>query len=299
VYDEAIRRVVLITGHDGGARPASAEVWTFDGRRWERLEGAGLPSRFLSASAYDSRRQRLVVFGGRVGPTAAVAGDTWVRDGGHWREAADTAADVREHHAMAYDSVRGRIVMYGGTSSVAAEAAGQVVRRWPDHVSEWDGRSWRRINASGPGARNGAAVAFDAPRRQIVLFGGVGEDRVYRPGTWTWDGRTWREVATDGPPLRATHQMAFDESEGVVLLYGGGFTDGTNSLRRADMWRWDGARWSEVVMRGPTPGPRVGHAMAFDRARGRLVLFGGFGDGGALLGDTWEWDGRTWTEVLR
>lgn len=44
------------------------------------------------------------------------------------------------------------------------------------------------------------------------------------------------------------------------------------------------------------PQARYGHAMAFDSLRGRTILFGG-NTGNALLADTWEWDGTTWTQV--
>jgi hypothetical protein len=40
--------------------------------------------------------------------------------------------------------------------------------------------------------------------------------------------------------------------------------------------------------------------MAFDSARGRIVLFGGegYGVGGtSQFNDTWEWDGDIWTQV--
>ena len=45
----------------------------------------------------------------------------------------------------------------------------------------------------------------------------------------------------------------------------------------------------------PPPGPRFGHAMAYDSARGVTVTFGGenFLD---LFGDTWEWDSTSWTQ---
>jgi hypothetical protein len=49
--------------------------------------------------------------------------------------------------------------------------------------------------------------------------------------------------------------------------------------------------WTPVVQQGP--GTRQGHSMAFDSARGRLVLFGG--NNGQIMGDTWEWDGNGWT----
>jgi hypothetical protein len=43
------------------------------------------------------------------------------------------------------------------------------------------------------------------------------------------------------------------------------------------------------------PNPRNGHAMAYDSARGRVVLFGG--EGNVPFNDTWEWDGVNWTQV--
>ncbi len=55
-----------------------------------------------------------------------------------------------------------------------------------------------------------------------------------------------------------------------------------------------------IGLKGATPldpGPRIGHATAFDEERGRVVLFGGFGQDGIPLGDTWEWNGRNWQRV--
>jgi galactose oxidase-like protein len=37
--------------------------------------------------------------------------------------------------------------------------------------------------------------------------------------------------------------------------------------------------------------------MAYDSARGRVLLFGGEGTSGAFFNDTWEWDGESWTQV--
>ena len=36
--------------------------------------------------------------------------------------------------------------------------------------------------------------------------------------------------------------------------------------------------------------------MAYDSARGVVVLFGGSGNCGGACDDTWEWDGTTWTQ---
>ena len=54
------------------------------------------------------------------------------------------------------------------------------------------------------------AMAWDAARKRIVLFGGD------TPGarladTWEWDGAFWaRRTPTTSPPARGGHMMAFD-----------------------------------------------------------------------------------------
>jgi hypothetical protein len=59
----------------------------------------------------------------------------------------------------------------------------------------------------------------------------------------------------------------------------------------SDTWTWDGVDWTQ---KAPATSPRGRQypRLAFDLARGNLVLFGGF-DG---LNDTWTWDGTTWTQ---
>ena len=46
---------------------------------------------------------------------------------------------------------------------------------------------------------------------------------------------------------------------------------------------------------GPPPAPRTSAGVAYDQARGQLVLFGGV-DGTRLLNDTWTWNGKSWTQ---
>jgi hypothetical protein len=62
----------------------------------------------------------------------------------------------------------------------------------------------------------------------------------------------------------------------------------------ADTWEWDGANWTERTVT-VSPGDRSYHAMTYDRARQRTLLFGGFDELGRSSA-TWEWDGTTWTQ---
>ena len=52
--------------------------------------------------------------------------------------------------------------------------------------------------------------------------------------------------------------------------------------------------WTQRLHFGPAA--RAGHAMAYDVARQRVLLFGGRSVDGNL-GDTWAWEGAFWTQV--
>ena len=83
--------------------------------------------------------------------------------------------------------------------------------------------------------------------------------------------------------------MAYDATSKQVILFGGQTQDQT--------WAWDGSAWTQVVP-ATSPSPRTGERMAYDAARHDIVLFGGRGSlTRDPLGDTWIWDGATWTEV--
>jgi len=86
--------------------------------------------------------------------------------------------------------------------------------------------------------------------------------------------------------------MAYDSVRGKVVLFGG-----ASANYFGDTWEWDGNSWSQRSNDGPAP--RYLHAMAYDSARGRVVLFGGsyYDNGDHNFGDTWEWDGASWTQV--
>jgi hypothetical protein len=73
----------------------------------------------------------------------------------------------------------------------------------------------------------------------------------------------------------------------------GGFSSTSNSFFN-DTWEWNGTTWtqSSPITR---PAVRRHHALAYDSARRRVVLFGGFSTV-QNYGDTWEFDGNNWTQ---
>ena len=117
-------------------------------------------------------------------------------------------------------------------------------------------------------------------------------------GVWEWSESRWQLQGHSGQRLASSRfqltgfAMVWDPKSGQIVRFGG------RAPREVvnDFFGWDGSRWQPLSTDARLPPPRLRAAMAYDRARERLVLFGG--DGGRLteLRDTWEWDGAAWVE---
>lgn len=78
------------------------------------------------------------------------------------------------------------------------------------------------------------------------------------------------------------------------MLFGGRNSGGALS----GTWELSSSGWTQ---RSPATAPpaRYGHDLAYDPVRQRIVLFGGFQSSTLpRLGDTWEWNGTTWTQIF-
>ncbi|MEM7199223.1 MAG: kelch repeat-containing protein [Planctomycetota bacterium] len=104
----------------------------------------------------------------------------------------------------------------------------------------------------------------------------------------------WTELPAQGPTEQFGNAMAYDTVAQRALLCAAPALDGAGM----SVWEWDGSSWSARQLLGG-PSSRTQQAVAFDSARGRLVLFGGFDQASRQeLDDTWELDGDTWREVF-
>ena len=281
-FDSARGRVVLFGG-DSMRSTLFNDTWEWDGEDWTQAHDIGPGARSQHAMAYDEVRQAIVLFGGSP-QSATAAADTWQWDGADWTQVAGTGPSARGHHAMAFDRGRGRIVLFGGRLANGAPAGDT----W-----EWDGEEWAQQEDVGPPARESHAMAYDAGRDRVVLFGGLNGDTALGD-TWEWDGSAWKQVAHFGANPCLASGMVFKNER--VELFGGisSLTASQSPTIFRDTWEWDGKRWT--LRQDIGPGRRWGHAMAFDRARSRVVLFGGLpvfaaenpAAGDQSLGDTWE-----------
>ena len=201
--------------------------------------------------------------------------------------------NVDHSHAMVYDAARDRVVMLGGFSAVSG---------LPNVTWEYDGVDWsQNTTASSPIARLGQAMVYDSARGKVVMFGGhpVGSSMPVND-TWEYDGSNWTQVTTSGSPIaRRNHAMVYDSVRGKVVMFGGDrvsvFPGGSSPNPINDTWEYDGVNWA-LITTTTSPASRFWHAMAYDNARGQVVMFGGLNSVG-WSSDTWEYDGVNWTQI--
>jgi hypothetical protein len=225
-----------------------------------------LPTSLGSALAYDPVRSQLLTTVGR---------QTWLWDGTTWSQRFPPAAPAAGQPAFATDTRRNRVVAFFGGET------------W-----EWDGVTWllRATTALGPGARGGAALAYDPVRRVTVLFGGLGASNTPRADTWEWNGLRWTARTTaHSPSARFGASMAWDPSRSRVLLFAGTFDYFVGS---SDTWEFDGTDWVARTF-ASTPPPRYGASLTWDPVRSVFVAVGGTAYD--PLDDIWELDGSRWS----
>jgi hypothetical protein len=168
----------------------------------------------------------------------------------------------------------------------------------------------RESTAQSPPGVWHAAMAPDPDRGEVLLFGGIlAEPQGRSNQAWSWNGatatwtnRTPTPLPLSWPAALSNHRMVWDPVRRRILMFGG--TD--NSLTAlADLWEWNGAAgtWTNL---SPTqfpnawPARRESPAMAYDAARGRLMVVSGYAptNAVAVLDDVWEQNSTdgTWTD---
>ena len=268
----------------GGVYSGEVSTWEWDGSLWTARPDAGLAGRDNQALTYDSGRGVTVLFGGRAHSNVAKVhpvGDTWEWDGDTWSQRQSSMPTLASPHTAVFDRQRNAAFLH--------------FDGYPLPVTwQWKGDVWTVAGVGGPAWSTSAASAFDESREVAVLVG------THVDGYWNmwmstdeWDGTTWTERTTSGLSPREGHAVTYDSLRRLTLVFGGSSQPYYGLGDLADLWSWDGSEW--VVLSTSGPPWRALAAMSYDRARDRVVVFGGEGTDGLALGDTWEWDGSNWS----
>lgn len=223
------------------------DTWEWKNGQWARVATSGPGARHMTAGVFDPVRQQLVLFGGYSVERQAMLGDTWIFEGSSWRKSAATGPSARAGHVVGFDAARGRVLLMGGAdaqghpfadswswdgngwtrlgdgpsitpnSQLVATPAGGMASfgGWDGSkparsLFQWNGTSWGSTESpDGPSARMEAAIAYDAARKKLVLFGGSAADGSKLNDLWEYDGQGWNSTSPDAPAPAVNSSGAF------------------------------------------------------------------------------------------
>lgn len=124
----------------------------------------------------------------------------------------------------------------------------------------------------------GNNVPADAVPQEAGPGPAVGDDGGRVPSGGPADGgSTGRDGGVDSTAL------------GPAVLFGG--------FLQSDTWSWSGTAWTKLNLSSMSNDPGARESAVMAPLGGKLVLFGGDDPGSGAHGDTWTWDGATWTNM--
>lgn len=216
------RQVLFVGGHDdhGNVSPAAMALAVSTSTFTQMQDGP--PPESGCVAAYLPKLQRAIVLD--------TNGQTWSFDGQQFGTLTPSRAPSARHDAtMVYDpahgdTASGRLLLFGG-----ATATSESAELWA-----FDGTTWAELGTKGdpaaadtdeprPLSRARAAMALNASRRLLYLFGGV-RMGVFLNDAWRLDLRsnTWEKLAPGpGPVGRADASVAYDAGRDRLLVFGG------------------------------------------------------------------------------
>ncbi len=282
VHDPHRGQIVLF----GGARERGtylADTWTWNGDEWTRHEVDGPSARGFAAATYHAGRRTVILHGGR-GEDRRTHTDTWEWDGAGWNQLVSENEFAADHHRMVYIPDGDRIMAFGGWTGDGVSGETWI----------WNGH-WTRSDAPSPPARAAFGMAYAQHIGQVVLFGGMWIDGQYAD-IWTWQDGIWKQRG--GPYDNSSldhHAMVYDAGHQQLIVAGGKNYRYVAQNRTLTV---TGSTVESLATEGPSPRHSIG--LAYDDARGRVLLYGGKeyeGSEQIPRGDFWSWDGTNWTEI--
>lgn len=210
----------------------------------------------------------LALFTGRLDHAAQTAA---------WTEITHPTSPAFAHHDMTYDSARHRLIVAGRTSIMENPFA--------IYAGAADG-SWTQLPSPSPAlpGREDIELAYDSHRDRVVLYT-TATNKV-----WEFDGTNWHVITAPTTPIQCADgaQMQYDPVRRKTVLVGcQGFPEADSP---SETWLWDGTDWTLAAGTDASPHGAAGGGMAFDAARGEIVLLT------HSTMETWTFDGTNWTQ---
>jgi hypothetical protein len=246
----------LVMGFTGGCQSLVNQTWTWAGQAWTRQQSASAPTAVGQGAMLYHTVLGQVLYVNRMGQAWG-----WGRSG--WQVVA-TGGAPRLAQPGSQDNPALALVAVGYD-----ESRRLLVLALPETTWTWDGQVWSQLSG-GIAAADGQSdprASYDAALGQLVYLGAK--------SLWSWDGSRWQ--AHEQPNLGGG-TLGYDPIRKNVIVVRQNAAACDGAACKMETWTWDGAAWSTPpVSHEPLlPLSRSGALnppMAFDEARGRMVLF--------------------------
>ena len=283
VFDEGAGQMLVYGGTCG--YKMFGDLWALNSAGWKKLSDSGPSGRVKAAFAYDRDRKKALLFGG-AGQNNQLFDDTWEWNGKEWKQLSVKGPSMRNHALAVYDAKNKVTMLFGGVGPT-----GLLNDTWA-----FDGSGWIQVHANGPKDCLPHGMIYDEAKGKTFLITlsvirDPADDAHAVNTMWEWDGDGWKKVG-DGAPITTSSNLQAIAPFGkdTIVLFDGSDVS-QNHAKTSVLFQ---GRWTSSSLDGPAP--RVGHGMAYDKTRNRVILFGG-GSGKDFLGDTWAWDGKVWSSA--
>ncbi|MEQ1832386.1 MAG: kelch repeat-containing protein [Candidatus Eisenbacteria bacterium] len=284
VFDAPRNRLLLFGGY--AATDDTDDLWTLSlagTAQWQQLvpgSSAG-PWRYTHRAVIDWVGRRMLILQGFTGQFLDDVRAFDLDGVLSWTtlNPLGTRPAARHSHSAIFDLARNRIVVIGGISSSLGTTLNDV---WA--LSLGATPTWTRLTPTGspPSRISGHAAAYDRVNDRIVCFGGS----LFQPGSsspvWTLslagDGH-WEPLVPGGvgaPSNTENPTGIYDDAHARMIVQSG-----------AEIWELSLGAAPAWHQRPGLPQALSHASMAYDPARDRALVFGGFGPSLNLMQDTW------------
>ena len=300
VYDAARDRALVFGGDarlDPGQETYRNDVYELslgDAPAWRKLAPTGIAPapRYEQAAVMDDGQDRLLVFGGR-GHNVLPLADAWALDLSvdppAWRRAGPDAAFPRYEAVAVLDPVTNRLVVDGG---FCGQGGGYFV----DETIALDLGAppvWHALGVgtpSAPARRISPVPLVDPVTRQLLLEGGYdyysfGEFSGYArmlspPDVWAWplDSATpaWTKLPSAPGKFTGPGRAVLDPVRSRQVRFFQDMLDPVHASSVGVLPLDVSGTWTALRVQGVEPPSREDFSSAYDPARDRILLAGGY-----------------------
>ncbi len=273
-----------------GSGTGDAEVWRWNGTRWDQVAGDGLNNcwpngSFETVSSMTSSGSDLYVGLGNSAGDAEVwswDGSTWSKIGG---DAINSSWQVSTFEYV-YSMTEMNDSIYAGLGSSANDA----------EVWRWNGATWSKIGGDSLNSgwttnfENVGSLSSDGTNIYAGLGASAGDAEV-----WRWNGATWSKIGGDS--LNASWaDTTYEYALSMTFMSGTLYVGLGTTADEAEVWSWNGSTWTMLGGDSINSSWGAGYEAVYSLTNDGTNIYAGLG---ASAGDNevWSWNGAAWSKI--